>query len=146
MQMGPIEAGMKANAKAIRLGFMPASDNIVRCPHLHLSEAEKQRIADVDALLAKYRWSDVRKGQGCDLSAKDIVKSVADKHRVTVAQIHGSRRYKDIVRARQEAMFDLDRFKGWSSIRIGYYFGKDHTTVLHALRSHAARLEAMGAL
>ena len=68
-----------------------------------------------------------------------ILKSVADYHNVTVPEMKGRRRTWSILFARQEAFYVLARGLGLSTPRIGFFFGRDHTTVLHGIRQHAKR-------
>ncbi len=65
---------------------------------------------------------------------------VAEKYRVTVKELEGVCREKWIVPARQEAMFRMCTETDMSLPQIGKKFGnRDHTTVLHAYRTHAKR-------
>jgi hypothetical protein len=72
--------------------------------------------------------------------AKNILKDVADRHRVLVGDILGPRRMGEIVRARFEAMnLVAIAFPHWSLPELGRFFGgRDHTTVLHAIRKGGA--------
>jgi chromosomal replication initiator protein len=56
------------------------------------------------------------------------------KHKVTRQDIMSHRRQAPIVKARQEAMYLIKNNTAWSYPQIGRYFGKDHTTVLHAVQ------------
>ena len=69
-----------------------------------------------------------------------IVSEVAEKHNLPVRDIFKDRRNKSLVHARHEAMWRCSEETGYSFPRIGRFFGKDHTTVLHACRVHAARM------
>jgi hypothetical protein len=69
-----------------------------------------------------------------------ILGEVAEKHNLPAADIFKDRRVRHIVRARQEAMWRCSEETGYSYPRIGRFFGRDHTTVMHACRVHAARM------
>ncbi|WP_108397577.1 helix-turn-helix domain-containing protein [Devosia submarina] len=66
-------------------------------------------------------------------SWKFLVKLAALRHRQTMKAILGSGRNKDVVKARHEAMYLVAGHTGYSIARIGNKFGRDHTSVLHAL-------------
>lgn len=69
-----------------------------------------------------------------------ILREVAAAHDLSVASIVGPSRFLPQIQARQEAMYRARAETGasYSDIarRIG---GRDHTTVLHGVRVHAAR-------
>ena len=70
-----------------------------------------------------------------------IKQKIGQRHGVTVAAIDGPRRFRQLVLARQEAMYHTARLlPHFSYPIIGRYFGlRDHTTVIHGARAHAAR-------
>ena len=65
--------------------------------------------------------------------AEEITQGVAERHGVPVEFILGRGRGKFVVRARHEAMALCYEF-GYSTIDLGRYFKRDHTTILHAIR------------
>lgn len=70
---------------------------------------------------------------------KAIVLEVAEKHGVSLAEITSSRRFKNIVAARQEAYYRLIEETDMSFPQVGRLLGgKDSTTVLYGLRKHAS--------
>lgn len=76
-------------------------------------------------------------------AARRIKREVAQKHKVTVADLDGDRRLRPVARARQEAMARIRRetAKGrnsaaWVGLQVG---DRDHSTVLHACEAHDAR-------
>lgn len=72
---------------------------------------------------------------------KRIIREVAEKHGVTPVDILSERRTQLVVNARQEAMWRAKSETEWSLPRIGKAFGgRDHTTVIHALRTHEKRM------
>jgi chromosomal replication initiation ATPase DnaA len=56
---------------------------------------------------------------------------------VTYEQIMSPARDRYISRARHDCMRRIRRVRAWSFPRIGRYFGRDHTTVLHAMNRDA---------
>lgn len=69
-----------------------------------------------------------------------IVIEVAARHRLRPEQLTGHCRRKELVAARFEAMWQIQRELGLSLVQIGRYFdGRDHTTVRHAIAEHAKR-------
>ena len=66
-------------------------------------------------------------------NAKHIVATVAAEHGVTVKDIMGDCRTKGIVEARHEAMREVKKETGWSTTRIGVFFHRDRTSIMHAL-------------
>lgn len=77
------------------------------------------------------------------LTMADIIQRVAEKHRVTVAQILSDSRCQRITQPRQEAMWHCVNEDRWSLPQIGRAFGRDHTTVLHGKRAHEKRMGAL---
>ena len=70
-----------------------------------------------------------------------IASEVALRTGVAVWEMQGPRRDAWITKARHEAMSRCRHEAHCSLTIIGRYFNRDHTTVLHAIRKHAARLK-----
>jgi hypothetical protein len=67
---------------------------------------------------------------------KQILASVCLEWMVTRDDIMSPRKLGHIVRARQAAIYLTDSLiKNWTLMRIGMYFQRDHTTVIHAINS-----------
>lgn len=77
--------------------------------------------------------------------ARPIVIQEAERAGIRIADLLGRGRVKVLVAARQAAMVRCREEFGWSMPVIGRQFGRDHTTVLHAIRQHQARRDAEGA-
>jgi len=74
--------------------------------------------------------------------AKSILHTLAYKHGFTVDEVKGQRRFVPLVRCRQEVCWEISKQTKWSLPRIGIFLGdRDHTTILHAVRAHQARLD-----
>lgn len=78
--------------------------------------------------------------------ATAIVKLVCDLRDVDYSEIMGQSRVRHIAHARQEVMWMLRAMEPQPSLpRIGRWIGgRDHTTCLHAIRTHQARIDARG--
>lgn len=75
---------------------------------------------------------------------KVILRQVADKYDVTVADICSAKRHKQITPARYEAAYRMRYEADMSLPQIGKRLGgRDHTTALHGIRMHEAFLEGV---
>jgi len=63
---------------------------------------------------------------------QEVTRAVARYSRVTLQEIHGRSSAPVIVRARHLAMFMVRVDSGRSYPEIGSFFGRDHSTVIHA--------------
>jgi len=72
-------------------------------------------------------------GRAMPDSVGEVIIEVARKHGLPAAQVLGDSRRRPYFVARREAMIELDG-RGFSSPMIGNWFGRNHTTVLAALR------------
>jgi len=71
-----------------------------------------------------------------DLSIEDIVRKVSDVSNVPEKEIIGKSRKMELVEARQISMYLCRDIMGTSLNNIGVYFGgRDHTTVMHAVKT-----------
>jgi chromosomal replication initiation ATPase DnaA len=68
-----------------------------------------------------------------DLAARVVAIAAALFHVVPSGRLLRPGRHRDICAARWIASWLLHR-RGWSTLKIGRYFGIDHSTVLHGLR------------
>ncbi len=87
-----------------------------------------------------YLWPD-RAPQGNRLRLF-YVQAIAERHGLPVEAVMGRCRQREYVLARQEAMWVLRNRLGDSLPRIGRLMGRDHTTILHGIRAHEARVSA----
>ena len=72
---------------------------------------------------------------------REIATRMAAKHRLTLEQIRAPDRAARISHPRQEAMYLMRVAGNFSLSQIGRYFGKHHSTVLNAVRTHAERMK-----
>ncbi len=68
------------------------------------------------------------------VTRKQIVDAIASEFGVPAEQIMSRSRTYWIATARQTAMWAIRQRIGLSSVAIGDFFNRDHSTVLHALR------------
>lgn len=67
---------------------------------------------------------------------------VSRKHGVSIEDIKSERRQKFIIPARQEAIWMVRHLTPWGLPKIGKFFGdRDHTTILHGIRKHQAKID-----
>jgi len=90
---------------------------------------------DVSISLAKEALKDLLSLQNRQVSVENIQKTVADFYKIKVADMYSKRRPASIARPRQIAMYLAKELTHKSLPEIGELFGgRDHTTVLHAVR------------
>lgn len=69
------------------------------------------------------------------ISIENILKSVATVFQVRVSDLKGSGRTREVATPRQVAMFLAKELINESLVMIGEFFGRTHSTVLHAYKS-----------
>ncbi len=91
---------------------------------------------EVDLELAKKVLKNIVKEIGSEVGIDYIQKTVSDYFHVDQKDLKAKTRKKEIVIARQVAMFFSKDYTNHSLKSIGYHFGgRDHSTVIHALQS-----------
>ena len=94
---------------------------------------------DVSIQLARDALKDLLTIQNRQISVENIQKTVADFYKIKVADMYSKKRPASIARPRQIAMYLAKELTQKSLPEIGELFGgRDHTTVLHAVRKIAA--------
>lgn len=73
---------------------------------------------------------------------QQVIARVAQRHGLPASAMTGHRKHRFVAVARQEAYFEVHRQRPRLSLsQIGAAFdGRDHTTILHGIRCHAARM------
>jgi len=85
---------------------------------------------------------DLLSTQNRQITVDNIQKTVADFYKIKVSDMHSKKRSRNVARPRQMAMALAKELTQMSLPDIGDAFGnRDHTTVLHACRTIAARRE-----
>ena len=94
---------------------------------------------DISIALAKEALRDLLSIQNRQVSVENIQKTVADFYKIKVADMYSKKRPANIARPRQIAMYLAKELTQKSLPEIGELFGgRDHTTVLHAVRKMAS--------
>jgi chromosomal replication initiator protein len=90
---------------------------------------------DINIALAREALKDLLSIQNRQISVENIQKTVADFYKIKVADMYSKKRPASIARPRQIAMYLAKELTQKSLPEIGELFGgRDHTTVLHAVR------------
>jgi chromosomal replication initiator protein len=93
---------------------------------------------EVGIALAREALKDLLSIQNRQISVENIQKTVADFYKIKVADMYSKKRPASIARPRQIAMYLAKDMTKKSLPEIGELFGgRDHTTVLHAVRKIA---------
>ena len=102
---------------------------------------------DISIQLARDALKDLLSIQNRQISVENIQKTVADFYKIKVADMYSKKRPANIARPRQIAMFLAKELTQKSLPEIGELFGgRDHTTVLHAVRKIAAERQTVSEL
>ena len=90
---------------------------------------------EISILLAREALRDLLSIQNRQISVENIQKTVADYYKIKIADMYSKKRPANIARPRQIAMYLAKELTQKSLPEIGELFGgRDHTTVLHAVR------------
>lgn len=90
---------------------------------------------DINIQLAREALKDLLSIQNRQVGVENIQKTVADFYKIKVADMYSKKRPASIARPRQIAMYLAKEMTQKSLPEIGELFGgRDHTTVLHAVR------------
>ena len=99
---------------------------------------------DVSIQLARDALRDLLSIQNRQISVENIQKTVADFYKIKVADMYSKKRPASIARPRQIAMYLAKELTQKSLPEIGELFGgRDHTTVLHAVRKIGAERQTL---
>jgi chromosomal replication initiator protein len=99
---------------------------------------------EVSIQLAREALRDLLSIQNRQISVENIQKTVADYYKIKVADMYSKKRPASIARPRQIAMYLAKELTQKSLPEIGELFGgRDHTTVLHAVRKIGGERQQM---
>ena len=94
---------------------------------------------EINIALAREALKDLLSIQNRQVGVENIQKTVADFYKIKIADMYSKKRPASIARPRQIAMYLAKEMTQKSLPEIGEMFGgRDHTTVLHAVRKIAA--------
>jgi hypothetical protein len=146
---------MMAHYKAVQARLFPGPKQTVTIPEIEPEpEPEPEPVKEavrpptVEELLLHFRQvhllepveDEAALALNAKREARRLVKTVAQLHNTTVSDIMGPSRFADHVKARHQAVAVVaERFPHWSLPQLGRFFGRDHTTILHALRKMGVR-------
>ncbi len=90
----------------------------------------------IDLELAKAALGETATSEQRRITIQQIIESVTEYYNVKVSDLQSKKRHKSIAFPRQVCMYLARRHTRYSLDEIGGYFGgRDHTTVLHAVRT-----------
>ena len=99
---------------------------------------------EISIQLARDALRDLLSIQNRQISVENIQKTVADYYKIKVADMYSKKRPASIARPRQIAMYLAKELTQKSLPEIGELFGgRDHTTVLHAVRKIGAERQQL---
>jgi DNA-binding CsgD family transcriptional regulator len=75
------------------------------------------------------------------LPSFEILRTVAEAYGVSVDDLEGERRMRNVVEARQLAAYFLLKINDLSYVAIGKMIGRDHTTAIHSYNKVSRRIE-----
>ena len=102
---------------------------------------------DISIQLTRDALRDLLSIQNRQISVENIQKTVADYYKIKVADMYSKKRPASIARPRQIAMYLAKELTQKSLPEIGELFGgRDHTTVLHAVRKISAERQQLSEL
>ncbi|MEZ4901515.1 MAG: chromosomal replication initiator protein DnaA [Spirosomataceae bacterium] len=97
---------------------------------------------DIDLELAKSVLKNIVTAEDKEVNIDTIQENVADFYDITVADLKGKSRKKELVYPRQVAMYFAKELTDLSLKSIGYHFGgRDHSTVIHAVQTISDLME-----
>ena len=102
---------------------------------------------EVSIQLARDALRDLLSIQNRQISVENIQKTVADYYKIKIADMYSKKRPASIARPRQIAMYLAKELTQKSLPEIGELFGgRDHTTVLHAVRKISGERQTLSEL
>jgi chromosomal replication initiator protein len=102
---------------------------------------------EINIALAREALKDLLSIQNRQVGVENIQKTVADFYKIKVADMYSKKRPASIARPRQIAMYLSKEMTQKSLPEIGELFGgRDHTTVLHAVRKISGERQKNGEL
>lgn len=104
-------------------------------------------LKEISIQLARDALRDLLSIQNRQISVENIQKTVADYYKIKVADMYSKKRPASIARPRQIAMYLAKELTQKSLPEIGELFGgRDHTTVLHAVRKISSERQQLADL
>jgi len=105
---------------------------------------ESRKAAQAMKATQAYRIIVVNEAHEGKYPARSIIERVSVAMGIPYREIVGASRMRDIAEARQVAMYEVRKLRPDLSLpQIGRIFGRDHTTVLHAVQKIGAMRAAL---
>lgn len=102
---------------------------------------------DIDLDLAKIVMKNIVTAEDREVNIDTIQEIVSDYYDVSIADLKGKSRKKELVYPRQVAMYFAKELTDLSLKSIGYHFGgRDHSTVIHAIQTISDLMEQDGSV
>ncbi len=95
--------------------------------------SDLRRVSPAELIAGGY-IEDTRTTRIKPMTPRQVVEKTGKFFDIDIKELYGIRRVKSINLARQIAMYMLCEELGLSTVRVGQEFGKDHTTVMHAVK------------
>ncbi|PYE52798.1 chromosomal replication initiator protein DnaA [Deinococcus yavapaiensis] len=86
----------------------------------------------ISKAMAAKALTDVFTSQDVQIEMSDVLRAVAEHYGVPIEALKGAGRIREVVVPRQIAMYLIRSMTSHSLPEIGMFFGRDHSTVLHA--------------
>ena len=97
---------------------------------------------EIDLDLAQHIVRGVVRNETKSISIDDIINTVCKHFGLETNAIHTKSRKREVVQARQVAMYLAKTYTDFSTSKIGKFIGnKDHATVLHACKTVKGQCE-----
>jgi chromosomal replication initiator protein len=107
-----------------------------------LAQASLRHVDDIDLSMAKRVLKDMVQNSKKQISIESIQEYVCDYFDIDTNKVREKTRKREIVEARQIAMYLAKKFTDSSLKTIGLHFGgRDHSTVIHAISTVEERME-----
>ena len=131
--IGEVAEKLEVNTSLIR--FWESEFDILS-PKKNKKGLRKYTKKDIDIELAKSIISKIVKDTNREIDINYIQEIVSKFFNISIAEMKDKARNKEIVIARQVAMYFSKDFTNNSLKSIGFHFGgRDHSTVIHAVQS-----------
>jgi len=117
----------------------PVAEPVLMPPCGRVAILRGSRAKEVLAPESKRRFAGKLVGLVRKQPYRIIAQLVAAKHGLPEAAMYEPGRFRQVAKARFEAMYLIYTHTDWGTDRIGRAFNRDHSTVMHAIDTYAKR-------
>jgi chromosomal replication initiator protein len=89
----------------------------------------------VDIELAKKTLKSLIKRQEKVLTMEQITETVAEYYKLSIDELRGKSRKKELIEARQVSMYLIKDLMITPLTQIGYFFGRDHSAIIYSVKA-----------